>query len=306
MDVVSVTTKGENTLLAGIRKALDTADAALLCVAFVRSQGIHLLSGQLERLGSSARLLTTTAFQESTEALARAHALGVEVSLLNPSSGTYHPKVYLTRRGQERTIVLGSPNLTGGLINNIEAAVVLRGSWQDEPIRATWEWAEELWQARTAWTPAEAATSEAGEEFEPLLKELIAEAVRETGGLFHTLGANPRPNYVTELTATGVYMRTESSEAKGLLPQFIPAWMLGLAWDYLRAHGQLSNAFLLAKEGLNVKRSSAVCAILARLPGVGVRLGTGIVLEWRGPVSNCIFAMQTDPTPNDAKTPKTS
>jgi hypothetical protein len=40
--------------------------------------------------------------------------------------------------------------------------------------------------------------------------------------------------------------------------------------DYLQAHGSLTNRLLLDKDGLNVKRSSFVCALLARLPNVQV------------------------------------
>jgi hypothetical protein len=58
--------------------------------------------------------------------------------------------------------------------------------------------------------------------------------------------------------------------------------MFTLAWDYLRTHGLLSNRYLLATDGLNVKRSSAVCAILARLPGVDhtATAEDGIMLRW--------------------------
>ncbi len=48
----------------------------------------------------------------------------------------------------------------------------------------------------------------------------------------------------------------------------IPAWMLELAWDTLNARGEISNTELLSE--LRVHRSSAVCAILARLPRVNV------------------------------------
>lgn len=41
--------------------------------------------------------------------------------------------------------------------------------------------------------------------------------------------------------------------------------MLNLAWDALRANGRLSNTELLE---MRVHRSSFVCALLARLPGV--------------------------------------
>jgi hypothetical protein len=46
--------------------------------------------------------------------------------------------------------------------------------------------------------------------------------------------------------------------------------MLQLAWDYLSLHGAPTNRYLLAADGLNVKRSSAVCTILAQLPDVEV------------------------------------
>jgi hypothetical protein len=56
--------------------------------------------------------------------------------------------------------------------------------------------------------------------------------------------------------------------------------MFNLAWDHLRTHGELSNTTLL--DELRVHRSSAVCAILARVPGVRVRPGRVITLVWAG------------------------
>jgi hypothetical protein len=44
--------------------------------------------------------------------------------------------------------------------------------------------------------------------------------------------------------------------------------MIQIAWDWLQAHGALTARFLVATDGLNVKRSSFVCALLARLPEV--------------------------------------
>jgi hypothetical protein len=46
--------------------------------------------------------------------------------------------------------------------------------------------------------------------------------------------------------------------------------MIQIAWEWLLAHGTLTNRHLLDKDGLNVKRSSFVCALLARLPDVQV------------------------------------
>jgi hypothetical protein len=57
--------------------------------------------------------------------------------------------------------------------------------------------------------------------------------------------------------------------------------MIQSAWEYLQAHGVLTNRFLLSSDGLNVKRSSFVCALLARLPGVSVASTRPITLALR-------------------------
>ena len=46
--------------------------------------------------------------------------------------------------------------------------------------------------------------------------------------------------------------------------------MIQIAWEYPAATGGLTNGYLLADDGLNVKRSSFVCALLATLPGVTI------------------------------------
>ena len=82
--------------------------------------------------------------------------------------------------------------------------------------------------------------------------------------------SNGRPNRITSVTREGAYVVTEKSEAEGKGSQLVPAWMIQVAWDHLERHGSLTNKYLLSSEGLNVKRSSAVCAMLARLPRVRV------------------------------------
>lgn len=283
MEITTITTQGANTLLAGVRSALDGADSALLCVAFVQAAGVHLLRRQIEGLASSTRLLLTTVFSQSSSALSMAQGLGTSVSTLNPGSGTFHPKVYLARRGLDSVAVIGSANLTGGLVSNVEAAVMLRGTIADEPILAAWQFAEALWSdpRRRPWTSAGALVEE--ETFDPALYALLQAVIDANHGLFATLDKG-RPNRVTAATHTGLYVETDASKAKGNKPQLIPAWMFTLAWEYLRAHGRLTNRYLLAQDGLNVKRSSAVCAILARLPGVvaTVSADNGITLTWSG------------------------
>jgi hypothetical protein len=111
VQVTTLTTTGDNGLLRGVRVALDGADEALLCIAFVRKAGVHLLRGQLEPLAHRARLLHTTTFSECSTAVGMAQGLGAQVGILNWSTGTYHAKVYLARHGAEHQVVIGSANL---------------------------------------------------------------------------------------------------------------------------------------------------------------------------------------------------
>lgn len=94
-------------------------------------------------------------------------------------------------------------------------------------------------------------------------------AVIEDGLTVATI-ANGRPNRVTHIGYEGAWIATEKSTAAGKGPQLVPAWMIQAAWDHLERTGSITNEFLLSSDGLNVKRSSAVCALLARLPEVRV------------------------------------
>ena len=98
--------------------------------------------------------------------------------------------------------------------------------------------------------------------------------------MVETLGPAPKPNRVTRLLRTGLYVETDRSRARGTGPQVVPAWMFNVAWTYLRAHGRLTNPHLL--NVLHVHRSTAVLAILATLPGVRVASRRPITLEWVG------------------------
>ena len=253
--------------LAAVRRVLQDADEVLLGVAFVQQRGINLLEAQLRTVGAG-RLVTTTVFGSTTsQGLAAAQAGGLGVRVLNPSRGTFHPTLYLARHGDRITAAVGSANLTSGLVANVEIVAVLRGHRGASHLETLWAAAESWWDHEDAfdWSPERVATP--AEVLEPTLFRRIV-ATAPVGSEISTLGPDPKPNWVTEVTPDGIWVETLSSRAKGRPPQLVEAWMLQIAWDYLAAHGSLTNRYLLDREGLNVKRSSFVCALLARLPGV--------------------------------------
>jgi HKD family nuclease len=276
---VQTATTADGSLLRAVRETLSGAHDARLCVAFASEQGVHLLGKELKQLGDRAQLLVTTTFGTTTSgALRMAQDYGVAVGVLNPGGGTYHPKLYVGRHGGGMmSAVIGSANMTGGLISNVEVAVHLRGHEDEQPLAEAWSWAGQLWTRKSPWTSGDGET-ERQTTFDPVLYELLrAEVAKDR--VFPTLGRSARPNEVTELVPTGLYVQTARSASRGTGAQFIPAWMFELAWDALRTQGTLANSHLL--NDLRVHRSSAVCAILGRLPCAEVVPGVKVVLRWR-------------------------
>jgi HKD family nuclease len=270
-----------NDLLPTIRHALSDAQDALLCVAFVNRRGIGLLEPQLAGLAHRCRLLVTSTFGGDTTgtALAAATELRVQVRVLNPPAGTFHSKLYLTHGHAVSVAVVGSPNLTSGLAVNIETALVVTGSAADKPIADCWQLAESLWTHPAArdWNPTTIPVPD--ERFDPQLLAMLRRA-SPPGSVITTI-TEGRPNTIADITPDGVYVQTGRSRARGTGPQLVPAWMVQLAWDYLQRYGELTNRHLLAEDGLNVKRSSAVCALLAQLPDVDTASTRPVVLRLR-------------------------
>jgi hypothetical protein len=93
--------------------------------------------------------------------------------------------------------------------------------------------------------------------------------LQETHGEVRTL-SNGNLNEINAVDYEGVWITTKASSDKGTGAQLVPAWMLNIAWRHLQDNGSLTNAHLLSSGGLNVKRSSAVCALLSQLPGVRI------------------------------------
>lgn len=260
----------DHSVLDALRFTLSGAEEAILCSAFIRRAGVHLVEPQLTALSDRARLVATSTFggPSTNEAFSALADLQTRLRVANPSRGTFHPKLYVARTRRAARALIGSANLTGGLVSNVEAAVLLEGARDDTALHDAWRTASAYWshEASELWSPMAAETT--SEEFDrDLLAVIRAEVDRDPA--FTTI-ATGRPNRVRDVTPAGIWVETEASVAKGRPAQLIPAWMFQLAVDHLDAHGRLSNAYLLASEGLNVKRSSAVCAILSRLPGVEV------------------------------------
>lgn len=281
MDVATVTAPSGG-LLSAIRGTLADADEALLCVAFAQRRGVHLITKELETVAKrcGTRVLVTTTFgATSGAALDALHGIGATVRVLNPAGGTYHPKVFLGRSGATLQAVVGSGNLTSGLVANVEVGTYLRGHQTDGALATLWSWADETWRdARSVpWTPhADDADSE--EQIDPELLALIQSRVRAEPRLY-TLGPMPKPNLVREATPSGLWVETERSRAAKKPAQFIPPHMLNLAWDVLKSRGELSNRELL--DELRVHRSSFVCAMLAKVPGVEVVSSRPVLLRYR-------------------------
>ena len=100
----------------------------------------------------------------------------------------------------------------------------------------------------------------------------VTEAVEEIPTL-----SNNRPNRIVSIDRSGIEVETLRSASRGTGPQLVPAWMIVAGWNSLCKKGELSQNELL--NGLNVKRSAFVCALLAQFPDIIVRSTRPTVLE---------------------------
>jgi hypothetical protein len=185
-------------------------------------------------------------------AMAALATTGTRLRVANPGRGTFHPKIYVARKADTVRALVGSANLTGGLVTNVETAIAFEGHADEELLADTWGTALAYWSLQGAqpWQPVAAEGAE--EVFEPSLHAMLSrEVVRDP--VFITL-ARAQAHRVVGIDRSGLWIETEASERKKLPPQHVPAWMFQLAWDYLAAHGSLlTNHHLLATDGLNVK-----------------------------------------------------
>lgn len=117
------------------------------------------------------------------------------------------------------------------------------------------------------------------EQLDDALFESLQSSVAP-GECIYTI-ARSQPNWISEISREGVWVETARSRARATGPQLVPAWMINRAFRALVEHGTLTHARLLGE--LNVKRSAAVCALLAKLPGVEVAHDPAPRLRYEGP-----------------------
>lgn len=173
---------------------------------------------------------------------------------------------------------LGSPDGFRNLGAGNKAAITLDSAPAVDAAKHAFE--AEVRMARSA-TPGRRRADVLG----PDLLELLRDVADRTPVLA-TLGGGRR-NRIAAVASEGVRMETSSSIEKGSGPALVPAWMIEVAWAHLRASGSLTRTYLQADDGLGVRRSSAVCTLLAQLPGVSVASSAPIELRYEplGPPS---------------------
>ena len=123
-----------------LQEACSDAELVRVAVAFARGSGLDA-APELDRAasrGAEVRMLAGVDFQLTDLATVDRFqrppsAARVYLAPYGADQTTFHPKVYIAQKGRRATATIGSSNLTGGgLVTNVEANVVLRGS-VDEP-----------------------------------------------------------------------------------------------------------------------------------------------------------------------------
>jgi hypothetical protein len=133
------------------------------------------------------------------------------VRVLNPSRGTFHPKLYVARHGDEIAAMIGSANLTSGLIANVEAGAILRGHRTAPPLRRLWELAESWWDHvdAVAWSPER--TVAAREVLAPDLLTAVTAALA-ADAVVSTI-SDAKKNWVHDVTPDGVWVDAAGGDA---------------------------------------------------------------------------------------------
>lgn len=104
-------------------------DHGLIAVAFVTEGGVRLIEAMLAAHGKKISVFAGIRNDlTSRQGIERLLATGVRVFTVDTAQQAriYHPKIYCARSADSATLIVGSPNLTsGGLNNNVEASAFI-------------------------------------------------------------------------------------------------------------------------------------------------------------------------------------
>lgn len=103
-----------------------------------------------------------------------------------------------------------------------------------------------------------------------------------SGDVVNTLSYG-RPNVIGRIDETGIEVTTAHSQETAGGSRVVPAWMFNHVWNELLAHHRVDRDFMdRLAPGPKIKRSSAVFAILERLPEVIVLQQRPLILGLTG------------------------
>ena len=209
-----VTTWPEADLLPELRAALDQADEALLLCRVRESQGHQPGGAPATPTREAGPVGADNDFQRLVASPGQGGRVRRACARAQSRGGTYHPKMYLTASGATAQVLIGSANLTSGLVCNIEVGTVLTAARSDPPLVRAWDLGERLWVHPTAvdWKPG-LATSAESEPLASALSQSLAAAL-PVGSTVMTL-ARGRPNIIRAVAPEGVYIETVESIRKG-------------------------------------------------------------------------------------------
>lgn len=116
--------------------SLEDPSRVIIGTAFMNHVGVSLLSEELSKVSKQTTIFVgirngVTTAQGILEAL----KIGCNVYSVDTGSrsGIFHPKIYLSKNGNEAGIISGSANLTfGGLVSNIEASINMALNLEDK------------------------------------------------------------------------------------------------------------------------------------------------------------------------------
>jgi HKD family nuclease len=141
------------TVRDALAEACTGADLARVAVAFVKGSGLQAAPAleELTLRGAEVRMIAGVDFQlTDLSAIERfdrpPSSARIYLSAQQADRAAFHPKVYLLESAHDAVAIVGSSNLTGGgLVDNLEANILLRGSRDNPVIARVRDYHEKLW-----------------------------------------------------------------------------------------------------------------------------------------------------------------